>query len=274
MVKSNKDRQTVLELKNVGFVRDRTLLDDIDWRVRQGEHWIILGRNGAGKTLLLQIVAGYIWPTKGRVSVLRERYGQVDLRELRQRIGWVSSALKVRLPGGNTALRVVLSGAFASFGLYEKPSQEIIERAGRLMGEMSLGDLAEKRFKNLSHGEQQRVILARCLMPGPELLILDEPCAGLDMAASSRFLDLIAGMAAEEGGPTLLMVTHRMDEIVPGLTHGLLMRKGRILASGPLDKVMTDRMVSQTMEIPLSVQRINGYWSVERTNDRELDSTE
>ena len=273
MDKSKEDRRTVLELKNVSFVREKTLLDDIDWRVRQGEHWIILGRNGAGKTLLLQIVAGYIWPTKGRVSVLRERYGQVDLRELRQRIGWVSSALKVRIPGGNTALRVVLSGAFASFGLYEKPSQEIIERAGRLMGEMGLGDLAEKRFKNLSHGEQQRVILARCLMPGPELLILDEPCAGLDMAAGFKFLDLIAGMAAEEGGPTLLMVTHRLDEIVAGLTHGLLMHQGRILASGPLDMVMTDRMVSRTMEIPLSVQRINGYWSVERANDRELNST-
>jgi len=196
--------------------------------------------------------------------VLRERYGRVDLRELRQRIGWVSSALKAKLPGHNTARRVVLSGAFASFGLYEEPDSKMIERAERLMSEMGLDDLADKRFMNLSHGEQQRVILARSLMPGPELLILDEPCAGLDLAAAAKFLDLIAGLAAEKDGPTLVMVTHRMDEIVPSLSHGLLLRQGRILGSGPLDEVMTDGLISRTLEIPLRVRHTNGCWSVER----------
>ena len=264
MKKLTEESRIVLELKNVSFMRGKPLLEDIDWRVRRGEHWIIMGRNGAGKTLLLQIVAGYIWPTTGRVSVLGERYGQVDLRALRRKIGWVSSALKARIPGGNTVRRVVLSGAFASFGLYEEPDSEMIERAERLIGEMGLGDLAEKRFRDLSNGEQQRVILARSLMPGPELLILDEPCAGLDFAASARFLDQISGLAAEEHGPTLVMVTHRMDEIVPGLSHGLLLLKGHILGAGPLDEVMTDGLISRTLEIPLRVQHTNGYWSVER----------
>ncbi|MEW6266951.1 MAG: ATP-binding cassette domain-containing protein [Thermodesulfobacteriota bacterium] len=252
----------MVDLKNVSLHRDRLLLDGINWKVERGQHWIVLGRNGAGKTLLLKILAGYLWPSQGEVNVLASRFGRVDLRELRQDIGWVSAALAEKIPAWDTALEVILSGAYATFGLYQQPSEELTRRAEGLMAEMGLENLSGQKFSALSLGEKQRVLLARSRLPQPALLILDEPCAGLDLAAREKFLALVRTMTEDRFGPTLIMVTHRVSEITPGFTHGLLLRQGRILAGGPLEDVLTGELLSQTLEVPLQLSRHNGRYQV------------
>jgi iron complex transport system ATP-binding protein len=256
------ERYPVIRLEDVELHRRRPLLSGITWTVFHGEHWVVLGRNGAGKTLLLKILAGYLWPSRGSVSVLEESFGQVDLRELRQDIGWVSAALAERIPSGDSALEVVLSGAYATFGLYQAPSIELTDRARHLMEDMGLVGLADRTFGHLSAGEKQRVILARSRLPQPRLLILDEPCAGLDLAAREKLLRLIDRLAADPKGPTLLMVTHRVSEITPGFTHALLLSKGRMLAVGNIEDVLTDDLLSRTMEIELKLHRTRGRWQV------------
>jgi iron complex transport system ATP-binding protein len=250
----------VLELKDVQLRRERILLADINWTVHRGQHWVVLGRNGAGKTLLLKILAGYLWPSRGEVHVLDEKFGGVDLRELRQDIGWVSSALTEKIPPWDTAFSVVLSGAYATFGLYTRPGPELVARAQGLMADLGLSHLSGQEFSQLSAGEKQRILLARSRLSGPRLLILDEPCAGLDLAAREKLLALVDLMAQDAQGPTLLMVTHRVSEIVPGFTHGLLLKQGRILATGPLAEVMTDDLLSRTLEIKVEVSRRQGRW--------------
>ena len=256
-------KKTVLNLVDVSLRRDRGLLDNINWTVNRGEHWVILGRNGAGKTLLLKIAAGYLWPSRGRVQVLQEHFGRVDLRELRQDIGWVSSALVEKIPVWDTALEVVLSGEFATFGLYQTPAPELVESAETLMDDMGILSLAGQRFQDLSAGEKQRVMLARCRLPKPSLLILDEPFSGLDLAAREKLLALIDKMARDTQGPTMLMVTHRVSEIPPAFTHGLLLKSGRVLSSGDIGAVMTDENVSRAMEVGVRLARNNGRWSLQ-----------
>ena len=256
-------RAKVAELKNVTLRRqDRLLLDNIDWTVYRGEHWAVLGRNGAGKTLMLKILAGYLWPTSGRVDVLTERFGEVDLRELRQDIGWVSAALAERIPDWDSVRNVVLSGPYATFGLYEDPPNELKEKAAELMEDLGLTDLADQEFGNLSAGEKQRVLLARARLPEPRLLILDEPCAALDLSAREKFLALVEKTAGSPDGPTMLMVTHRVDEITPGFSHAIMLLHGRCLAAGPIREVLTDELFSQAMEIESFLARENGRWHV------------
>jgi len=245
----------IVSLKGVNLWRNRPLLENVNWTVTRGQHWAVLGRNGAGKTLLLRILTGYLWPSGGEVRVMAERFGRVDLRELRRGLGWVSAALVEKIPGLDTALEVVLSGAYATFGLHQKPSPELVRRAEAFLEDLGLESLKNQKFVHLSSGEKQRVLLARSLLPRPRLLILDEPCAGLDLAAREKYLALVARLTADPAGPTLIMVTHRVEEITPGFTHGLLLHRGRVLAAGPLAEVMTDRLLSRTLEIPLSVFR-------------------
>lgn len=253
--------EKMITLENVDLWRDgRMLLSDVNWRVTRGEHWVVLGRNGAGKTLLLKILAGYLWPSRGRVSVLGERFGGVDLRELRQDIGWVSAALAEKIPSWDSALDVVISGWFATFGLYQEVPPDLRKRALELMDEMGLSALVGQKFVNLSAGERQRVLLARSRLPQPRLLILDEPCSGLDLAAREKLLAQVSNMAKDPEGPTMLMVTHRVSEIMPCFTHGLLLHRSRILAQGPVSEVLTGDLLSQTLEFPLTVQRVNGRW--------------
>lgn len=238
-------------------------MENINWTVTRGQHWAVLGRNGAGKTLLLRILTGYLWPSRGEVRIMSERFGQVDLRELRQGLGWVSAALVEKIPGRDTALEVVLSGAYATFGLHQNPSAAVIRRAEAFLEDLDLASLKSQKFINLSSGEKQRILLARSLLPRPGLLILDEPCAGLDLAAREKYLALVARQTVDPSGPTLIMVTHRVEEITPGFSHGLLLHRGRVVAAGPLAEVMTDPLLIQTLEIPLHVSNPNGRWRVE-----------
>jgi len=255
--------QPVIQLKNVELWRDRPLLKGIDWTVDRGQHWVVIGRNGAGKTLLLRIIAGYLWPSSGEVWVLNRRYGKVDLRELRRHMGWVSSALKEKIPAHDTALQVVLSGAYATFGLFRTPTEDEKRRAEALMEDMSLNALKDREYENLSSGEKQRVLLARACLPEPALLILDEPCAGLDLASREKFLYLVERMAKLQNGPTIIMVTHRVSEIMPSFRNGILIQQGRKVASGPIETILNDELLSKVFEVPVRVSKQKDRWQVQ-----------
>jgi len=251
-----------IELSDVTLVRgDKIILKDISWRVREGDHWAVVGANGSGKTTMLRMIAGYIWPSEGKVAVLGNRFGSIDLRELRKSIGWVSSTLQDQVPPNEPALDAVLSGKFASIGLWDGYDAYDIDYARELLNFMRCGESESSSFGILSQGEQQRILIARALMPKPNLLILDEPCAGLDLLSRENFLDMIEELGRQEDSPTLIFVTHHIEEIVSIFSHVLVLKSGRILAQGEKDKVLTEPTLSDAFGVPLNVTKINGrFW--------------
>lgn len=253
--------QPILRLEDVSWRRrEQTILSNITWTVQPGEHWAIIGVNGSGKTSLLHLVTGYEWPSSGRIEVLGEVFGRCDLRELRKSIGWVSVALADRFAahhGSDPVLDVVVSGRHASIGLYEDPTPEDLARATHLIEQFGLSHRRTHAFGLLSQGERQRALLARAFLAQPPLLILDEPCTGLDLPARERFLDALADATAAEDAPTLLYVTHHPEEVLPLFTHALLLRDGRVLAAGPKHEVITDERLSDALGIRVAVTWYN-----------------
>lgn len=250
-------------LDHVSFMRNRrTILDDIDWRVSPREHWVVLGANGSGKTTLLRILAGYLWPTSGRVTVLGERFGGTDLRELRKRIGWVGSFLGVQFPPSQRPLDLIVSGKFASIGIFEAPSEEDYARARDLACRLGCESVMESPYAVLSQGEKQRLLIARALIHDPELLILDEPCSGLDLVAREQLLGKLAELGSEGNGPTMILVTHHLEEIMPIFSRVLLLKNGRCLAQGSKDGILTPDLLGLAFEIPIRVDRNEDrYWA-------------
>jgi iron complex transport system ATP-binding protein len=232
--------KSVIQLEQVCFCRkNRTILDGIDWQVEPGQHWALLGANGSGKSTLLKILSGYEWPTFGQVTVQDQRFGATDIGKLRRTIGLVSSSLEHRLPGQDKAIEVVASGIDASLGLYRKMKPEEIERATAALAKLRAQDIAQQSYQTLSQGEQQKVLIARALVSGPMLLILDEPCSGLDPAARVRFLNDLGHMATRPDAPSILFVTHHIEEIGPWVTHVLLLKDGKVMARGTQQETIT-----------------------------------
>lgn len=245
----------IISLKNVSWKRDTTMiLRGMNWEVKQGQHWCIVGLNGSGKTTMLNVVNGYIWPTTGQVEVLDHRYGDVDLRELRKRIGWVSTSLQQKLYGHQTALTIVLSGKFATIGLYDKTNEEDQRQAEELMEFLDCSSLAARTYDTLSQGQRQKVLIARALMANPDLLILDEPCTGLDIFAREQLLQMIEKITKQPGGPTLLYVTHHIEEITPCFTHTLLVKNGEIYKGDETENCLQSDLLSDFFDIPVEVQ--------------------
>jgi iron complex transport system ATP-binding protein len=248
--------KSVLDVTGVRVVRGRTtILHDVAWRVRPGEHWVILGANGSGKTSLLKVLNGHLPPTAGEIAVLGQRYGASDWRELRLKIGVVMSAFAVAIPPAEVALDTVISGKFAQLDLWARVSRADRRAALRLLRLTGAGRIAAREWVYLSQGERQRVLIARALMAKPRLLILDEPCAGLDPVARNDFLRLVERLARRRRGPALVLVTHHVEEITPAFSHVLLLRGGRVLASGPRDRLLTSRHLSATFGAPLRLIR-------------------
>lgn len=243
----------IIDINQLSWQRDnRWILKDIDWTVSKGEHWAIIGANGAGKTALLNIINGYTWPTTGDVTILGQPFGKTDLRELRKSIGWVSSALFerfFRFRMSEPSLNVVLSGRHASIGVYERTTEAEKERAFELLSLFRADHLANRPFRLLSHGEKQRILLARAWMAKPRLLILDEPCTGLDMLAREHLLRDVQSLGDQPDSPTMLYVSHHVEEIVPLFTHVLLLKDGRVLASGEKEKTLTAQRLSELFDI-------------------------
>ncbi|MBY9078527.1 ABC transporter ATP-binding protein [Paenibacillus sp. HN-1] len=246
---------SILKLSNVSWRRGtKLLLDQVSWTIEPGQHWALLGLNGSGKTTLLNMVNGYIWPTEGEVEVLGERFGDVDLRELRKSIGWVSSSLQEKLRGSDKAQAVVISGKHASIGLYVNVPEEDYERARELMVKLGCEHLWDREFRNCSQGEKQKVLIGRALMAEPRILILDEPCNGLDLFARERLLKSIEELAHDNAGPTLIYVTHHTEEILPAFSHTILLRKGQVFDSGETGEMLNTERLSRFFEGPVRVQ--------------------
>ena len=257
------DGDVVLRMEGVGVRRGKThLLRDVDWTVELDERWVVLGPNGAGKTTLLQLAAAQLHPTTGRAEVLGERLGGVDVFELRPRIGLTSAALAQRMPGTETVLDLVVSAGYAVVGRWRE-EYELTDtgRARHLLYQLGVQQLAERRFDTLSEGERKRVQIARALMTDPELLLLDEPAAGLDLAGREQLVSRLAALAADPDAPTMVLVTHHVEEIPPGVTHGLLLRDGRVVAAGLLTDVLTPDLLSVTFGMPLALDRRDGRWA-------------
>lgn len=231
---------SVISLEKVNFIRNRkVLLDNINWQVKQGEHWALLGLNGAGKTLILQMITGNLWPSNGKISVLGEVFGQTSLPELSKRIGWVSTALQARLRMEDLAEEIVLSGKFASIGIYQAYNEADLEKAKGHLASLNASILIGKTYNQLSQGERQVVLIARGLMAEPELLILDEPCTGLDLFAREDLLQSIQQLSLSETAPTILFVTHHTEEIMPFISHVCLLREGKIVDQGARENILT-----------------------------------
>ncbi|HVK44220.1 MAG TPA: ABC transporter ATP-binding protein [Micropruina sp.] len=253
----------VVELAGVSVVRgDATLLDRVDWVVDESDRWVIIGPNGAGKTTLLQILAAQLHPSSGLAEVLGEVLGSVDVFELRPRIGVASAALADRIPRGERVADVVMSAAYAVLGRWrENYELADLERAVELMNQLRVGQLAYRTFGTLSEGERKRVQIARALMTDPELLLLDEPAAGLDLAGREALVSTLSELCTEPSAPATVLVTHHVEEIPKGITHVLLLKQGSVLAAGPIDDVLTETNLSATFDLPLQVVHSDGRWS-------------
>jgi len=239
----------------------KTLLDRIDWTVEEDERWAVLGPNGAGKTTLLQIAASNLHPTSGEAYVFGERLGSVDVFELRPRIGFASAALAERIPGGEIVRDVVVSAGYSVLGRWREAYGRLdVRRATALLRRLGVGDLVERTYGTLSQGERARVQIARALMTDPELLLLDEPAAGLDLGGREDLLRRLTRFAQDPEAPASVLVTHHVEELPPGITHALLLRDGAVVASGLVREVLTEEHLSATFGLPLRVERRDGRW--------------
>ncbi len=253
----------ILEVKNMSIRRDGTMiLRDISWRVARGQHWVMLGANGSGKTSLLSALTGYLMPTSGEISVLGERYGASDWRELRKQIGLVSSSVRQMMAEDEPALDTVASGKHAMIDCWHTPPRADRSRAARLLQQVECAHIAERPWSVLSQGERQRVLIARALMAQPRLLILDEPCAGLDPAAREHFLQFIQRLGRRKNAPTLVLVTHHVEEIMPVFTHLLLLKSGCVLAAGRKSTVLNSANLSQAFNARIKLSRRAGRYAM------------
>jgi iron complex transport system ATP-binding protein len=238
---------------------DKLLLDAVDWTVEEDERWVILGPNGAGKTTLLQLAATTMHATSGQVRVFGERLGAVDVFELRPRIGLSSAALAQRIPGGELVIDVVVSAGYAVIGRWREAYGRLdVRRAKMLLARFGVAELGERRYGTLSEGERKRVQIARAMMTDPELLLLDEPAAGMDLGGREDLLRRLARLAADPDAPAMVLVTHHVEEIPAGMSHALLLGHGRVVAQGLIDQVLTSEHLSEAFGLSLQVEQHDG----------------
>ncbi|WP_245856853.1 ABC transporter ATP-binding protein [Actinoalloteichus hoggarensis] len=247
-------------MDDVGVRRGPTnLVRGVDWRVEVDERWVILGPNGAGKTTMLRLAGAELHPSDGTVHLLGERLGGVDVFELRPRIGLCSAAQAARIPPDEVVRDVVVSAGYAVMGRWREDYDSLdLDRATELLDSLGMGALADRRFGTLSEGERKRTLIARALMTDPELLLLDEPAAGLDLGGREDLVARLAALASDPDAPALVLVTHHVEEIPPGFTHALLLREGGIVAQGLLSDVITEENLSATFGQDLVLQRSGG----------------
>jgi iron complex transport system ATP-binding protein len=238
------------------------LRHDVSWRVELDERWVVLGPNGAGKTTLLNLASGRLHPTRGRVTVLGERVGRVDLAELRPRIGLTTVALHDRIPPDELVRDVVVTAAWGVVGRFRESYEAGDTARGlALLDQLGVVALAERRYGTLSEGERKRVQIARALMTDPELLLLDEPAAGLDLGGREDLVRRLAELAADPDAPALVLVTHHVEEIPPGFTHALLLREGSVVTQGLIEATVTGEHLSRTFGVALRVRRDEGRYT-------------
>jgi iron complex transport system ATP-binding protein len=256
----------VLRLRGVGVRHSRSMLiRDVDWTVRDDQSWAVVGPNGAGKTTLLQVAAAQLMPTEGSAEILGECIEAVDaveLADLRSRIGFASAAVADQVPSAEKVIDLVLTASYGKLGRSDEDYDSYdVTRAVELLDALGCAHLIRRRFATLSEGERKRVQIARALMPDPELLLLDEPAAGLDLGGREDLLRRIALLGQDPQAPVIVMVTHHVEEVPEGFTHAMLLRKGTMLAAGPLPEVFTERNLSRCFGFPLIVEHRGARWT-------------
>jgi iron complex transport system ATP-binding protein len=252
----------VLKLRGVSVRRETSLLlRNVDWTAHEHERWIVIGPNGAGKTTLLQVAATLLHPTEGTVEVLGERLGEVDVFELRPRIGLTSASLAERVPASEKVIDLVLTASYAILGRWKEEYESAdVTRAVELLDALGCAHLIRRRFATLSEGERKRVQIARAMMPDPEMLLLDEPAAGLDLGGREDLLRRLSVLAANPKAPMMVLVTHHVEEVPDGFTHAMLLRRGAVLTAGPIEEVFTAKNLSRCFGIPLEIERHENRW--------------
>ncbi|MGI8604185.1 MAG: ABC transporter ATP-binding protein [Verrucomicrobiales bacterium] len=262
-----RSRPLLIDVRNLTVHReDGPILRDVTWKVRAGEPWAMLGANGSGKTSLLCVLAGYMPPTSGEIAVLGRTYGASDWRELRREIGLVTSNLQQRIEGPETALETVASGRYAMLNFWGRLTRRDRKDAAKWLERVGCGALASRQWAVLSQGERQRILIARALMARPRLLILDEPCAGLDPVARARFLLFLGKLGRSPNCPVLVLVTHHIEEIIPLISHVLLLRNGAVLAQGRKAACLTTPLLSATFGARLVVDKRRGVYAARVSN--------
>ncbi|MFI0820042.1 ABC transporter ATP-binding protein [Streptomyces sp. NPDC021098] len=255
----------VLELVDVSVVRDgRALVDDVSWSIKEGERWVILGPNGAGKTTLLNLASSYLYPSTGSARILGEQLGAVDVFELRPRIGMAGIAMAEKLPRAQTVLQTVLTAAYGMTAHWQEDYDQVDEvRARAFLDRLGMNEYLDRKFGTLSEGERKRTLIARAMMTDPELLLLDEPAAGLDLGGREDLVRRLGRLARDPYAPSMIMVTHHVEEIPPGFTHVLMVRQGKVLTAGPIDMELTSRNLSRCFGLPLLVERNGDRWTAQ-----------
>src|SRR6201995_1211766 len=253
----------VLRLRGVGARRETAMvLRNIDGTAHENERWILIGPNGAGKTTLLQVASTTLFPTEGTVEVLGERLGEVDVFDLRPRIGIASAALSEKVPPGEKVIDLVLTASYAILGRWkEEYESSDVTRAVELLDALGCAHLIRRRFGTLSEGERKRVQIARALMPDPELLLLDEPAAGLDLGGREDLVRRLSTLARDSKAPMMVLVTHHVEEVPDGFTHAMLLRRGSVLAPGPIENVFTARNLSRCFGVQLEIEHRQSRWT-------------
>lgn len=253
----------VLDVSDVVVRRGgRNIIDGVDWSVNEGQRWVVLGPNGAGKTTLIRLVSGRLHPTEGTVAIIGETLGKVDVAELHPLVGLASSALDQRINDRERVLDVVRTGAYGVIGKWREEYEDLDDdRALELLDVLGVKDLADRRWGTLSSGEKKRVGIARALMPDPEILILDEPASGLDLGGRENLLASLSDLAHAQYAPVMVLVTHHVEDIPQGFTHGLLLKDGKVAAEGELDEVMTSETISSVFGVDVNVTLDEGRYS-------------
>ena len=259
----------VLDLQNVSVIRDgKTILGPLTWSVRHGEHWVVLGPNGAGKSTLFAVAGSLIHPSRGSARILECTMGAVDVFELRPRIGITSNSVAELIPSEETVLNVVMTSVYAIAGRWQESYDLWDEsRALSLLTILGVRELRDRLFGTLSEGERKRTLIARALMPNPELLLLDEPAAGLDLGGREDLLRRLTALAGDPSSPSTIVVTHHVEEIPRGTTHCLLLREAVAVAQGPLTEVLTSENLSKAYDLQVIVQDDGGRYFA-RANDK------
>lgn len=246
---------SVLNFNNLTVVRDKKpILNNVDWQVDSSQRWVIVGPNGAGKTTLLKVAAAQIQPTKGQATILGLNLGEVNVFDLRTRIGFASSSLANHIPNSEKVLDAVMTASYGITGRWNEKYEDVDERrARRVLKEWELDELADRAFGTLSDGEKKRAQIARAVMPDPELLLLDEPVASLDMAAREHTISVLGAYASAPTAPAIVMVTHHIEEIPPGFSHALILQGGQVFAAGEIRHTLTSEKLSEAFGFPLQV---------------------
>ena len=252
----------VIEVAGLVVERDVSILRGIDWRVERGQHWVIVGANGSGKTSLLRALTGYFPPTAGTIRVLGKTYGRSDWRELRKKVGLVSSSVHQLMPEGETALAAVVSGKLAMIGQWGEVADADRSTAVKILHRIEASSLVERPWLHLSQGERQRVLIGRALMADPRLLILDEPCAGLDPVAREHFLQFLERLARSKSAPAMVLVTHHVEEITAAFSHLIVLKQGQVIAAGPRRNVLNSKTLSAAFDAQVRLTRRAGRYSL------------